>query len=86
MTQNYGFQAEVVRKYGNINVWKYCCDVFNYLPLAALIEGSIMCVHGGISPKIISLDQISVKDRFGETQDLDEAISDLVWSDPEEDI
>ena len=33
----YGFHEEVNRKYGNSNVWKYCNDVFDYLPLGAVI-------------------------------------------------
>ncbi len=34
----YGFHEEVNRKYGNSNVWKYCNDTFDYLPLSAVIE------------------------------------------------
>ena len=59
----YGFYEEISRKYGNSNVWRYCNDIFDYLPLAALIENQILCVHGGMSPDIRALDQIREIDR-----------------------
>ncbi len=41
ITQVYGFYDEVLRKYGNPNVWKYFTDLFDYLPLTALIEDQV---------------------------------------------
>jgi serine/threonine-protein phosphatase 6 catalytic subunit len=52
----YGFYDEVLRKYGNANAWKYCTDVFDHLPLAAIIEGKVLCIHGGLSPDIKTID------------------------------
>jgi diadenosine tetraphosphatase ApaH/serine/threonine PP2A family protein phosphatase len=37
----YGFYDECLRKYGNANVWKYFTDLFDYLPLTALVEHSV---------------------------------------------
>ena len=38
ITQVYGFYDECLRKYGNANVWKYLTDLFDYLPLTAVVE------------------------------------------------
>ena len=37
----YGFYDECLRKYGNANVWKYFTDLFDYLPLTALVDGQV---------------------------------------------
>ena len=37
----YGFYDECLRKYGNANVWKYFTDLFDFLPLTALVENQV---------------------------------------------
>jgi diadenosine tetraphosphatase ApaH/serine/threonine PP2A family protein phosphatase len=83
ITQVYGFYEECQTKYGNASVWKSCCQVFDFLALAAIIDGSVLCVHGGLSPEIRTLDQIRVVARAQEIPH-EGAFCDLVWSDPEE--
>lgn len=83
ITQVYGFYDECVRKYGSVNVWRYCTEIFDYLSLSALIDGSIFCVHGGLSPSIGTLDQIRTMDRKQEVPH-DGSMCDLLWSDPED--
>ncbi|KAG5358846.1 putative serine/threonine-protein phosphatase C22H10.04 [Yarrowia sp. C11] len=83
ITQNYGFYTECVRKYDSGNVWMYFTDLFDYLTLSVVIDNSIFCVHGGLSPTIHSIDQIKVVDRFREIPH-EGPIADLVWSDPDE--
>uniref|UniRef100_A0A7S2Y1A2 Serine/threonine-protein phosphatase n=1 Tax=Fibrocapsa japonica TaxID=94617 RepID=A0A7S2Y1A2_9STRA len=83
ITQVYGFYDECLRKYGSVNVWRYCTEIFDYLSLSAIIDGKVFCVHGGLSPSINNLDQIRVIDRKQEVPH-DGAMCDLLWSDPEE--
>ena len=83
ITQVYGFYDEIVRKYGNPNPWKYCTDVFDYLPLGAIIEDKVFCVHGGLSPELRTIDQIRTIDRKNEIPH-EGPFCDLMWSDPED--
>jgi len=46
ITQVYGFYDECLRKYGNPNVWKYFTDLFDYLPLTAIVDGQVKRVGG----------------------------------------
>jgi serine/threonine-protein phosphatase 2A catalytic subunit len=67
ISQAYGFYDECMRKYNNnAQIWKYFTDLFDYLPLTAVVENSIFCLHGGLSPMIESLDHIKLIDRFQE--------------------
>ena len=43
VVQVYGFYDECLRKYGNANVWKYFTDLFDYLPLTALVDSQVKC-------------------------------------------
>jgi serine/threonine-protein phosphatase 6 catalytic subunit len=56
ISMQYGFYDETMKKYGNINPWKYCCDVMDHLVISACVEGKIFCVHAGLSPDIKTLD------------------------------
>ncbi len=53
----YGFYDECKRRY-NIKLWKTFIDCFNCLPVAALIDDRILCMHGGLSPDLQSIEQI----------------------------
>ena len=83
ITQLYGFYDECVQKFGNANVWKMFTDLFNYLPISAIVENKIFCLHGGLSPDIETIDEIRRLDRRRDVPSSG-AMCDLLWSDPEE--
>jgi serine/threonine-protein phosphatase 4 catalytic subunit len=80
VTSDYGFLEEVSRKYDD-SVYRFCLKAFCMLPLAALIDNAILCVHGGLSPTLERLSQIDELDRKQEPP-TDGLFSDLLWSDP----
>lgn len=82
ITQVYGFYDECLRKYGSVNVWRYCTDVFDYLSLGALVEDRLFCIHGGLSPSLKTIDEIRGIDRKQEVPH-EGSMCDLLWSDPE---
>lgn len=41
ITQVYGFYDECLRKYGNATVWTCFTDLFDYLPLTAIIDEKV---------------------------------------------
>jgi serine/threonine-protein phosphatase 4 catalytic subunit len=81
ITQVYGFYDECLRKYGSINVWRYCTEIFDYLSLSAIVNDRVFCVHGGLSPSVSTLDNIRIIDRKQEVPH-DGPMCDLLWSDP----
>lgn len=86
-TMVYGFYNECLSKYGRADVWQWFTDMFDYLPLAAVVEGphgSIFATHGGLSPSLHTLDHIRVLDRFGEIP-TEGPMCDLMWGDPDPD-
>lgn len=83
ITTNYGFYTECVAKYGgDSKVWSIFTDLFDYLVLAAVVDNTLFCVHGGLSPNVQTLDAIRVIDRFKEIPH-DGPMADLMWSDPD---
>ena len=69
------------RKY-TLKVWKIFTEVFNTLPLCALIEDKIFCMHGGIGPDLKKISSILKINRPLEIP-TNGPVCDLLWSDPD---
>lgn len=82
MEKNYGFYMECQAKYGNTQVWEYFTDMFDFFPITALINKSIFCVHGGLSPSLETTQDLQEIDRFQEIPH-DGPLTDIMWSDPD---
>ncbi|CAE6521752.1 unnamed protein product [Rhizoctonia solani] len=80
VTRVYGFYDECKRRC-NIKIWKTFIDVFNCLPIAAVVASKIFCVHGGLSPSLHSMDDIKRIQRPTDVPDYG-LLNDLLWSDP----
>uniref|UniRef100_A0A166I3P7 Serine/threonine-protein phosphatase n=1 Tax=Daucus carota subsp. sativus TaxID=79200 RepID=A0A166I3P7_DAUCS len=80
----YGFYDECKRRF-NVRLWKIFTDCFNCLPIAALIDEKIFCMHGGLSPELENVNQIEAIERPTEIPESG-LLCDLLWSDPDPSI
>ena len=83
INRTYGFYDECKRRY-NLRLWKIFSDCFNWLPISAIVNQKILCMHGGLSPDLQSLNNIKQIVRPTEVPDKG-LLCDLLWSDPEKD-
>lgn len=83
VNQLYGFYDECVNFYGHAGLWRMCNEVFDLLPIGAVVANRIFCVHGGLSPEIKLIEQIPLIERQDELPSTG-PFADLTWSDPEE--
>jgi diadenosine tetraphosphatase ApaH/serine/threonine PP2A family protein phosphatase len=79
----YGFFDDCVQNYGHPGIWALCNATFDLLPMAALIGNRIFAVHGGLSPLVSLVEQISFPRRQCELP-ASGAFCDLCWSDPDD--
>jgi len=82
MTAFFNFRDECEYKQ-DIDIYNAFMECFDALPLAGLINGKFLGIHGGLSPELINLKQLDKLDRFHEPP-RDGLLCDLLWSDPVE--
>lgn len=77
----YGFKNEIEMVYSDLAVFDSFHELFSYMPIAAVLFKEIFCVHGGISPILYNLNQITSiqKPILDEKLDL---VNHLLWADP----
>ncbi|KAG5552769.1 serine/threonine-protein phosphatase PP1-like isoform X2 [Rhododendron vialii] len=80
----YGFYDECKRRF-SVRLWRIFTDCFNCLPVAAVIDEKILCMHGGLSPELESLDQVRAVERPVDVPDQG-LLCDLLWADPDRDV
>jgi len=77
----YGFYDECKRRY-SVKLWRIFADCFNCMPVAAVVEDKILCMHGGLSPDLDHLSQIFDIPRPTDVPD-EGLLCDLLWADPD---
>ena len=80
----YGFYDECKRRI-SIKSFKKITNLFNILPITALIDENILCMHGGLSKDLNNIEQLNKILRPTEIPD-DGLLCDLVWSDPSDEL
>lgn len=83
-------ETQDINDYNDVGCYKYSeklydsfIRAFSYLPICAVVNKSVFCIHGGLSPKldkISSIENLITRpiDRFEDNQ----LLCDVVWSDP----
>ena len=55
LTEHFTFRNEVMKKLGEEEIYDLFVDSFEALPIAACVNDSYLCMHGGISKELVKL-------------------------------
>lgn len=80
MTVTHNFRTDCLKKYDQ-ELYSMFIDSFNTLPIACIINGKYLAVHGGLSPNVTSILEINKLNRFKEPPS-EGVLCDLLWADP----
>lgn len=78
----YGFKNEIITTYGDECLWTELNCVFEFMPIAAVLDKKSFCVHGGIASGFMSLGQLTVIPKPLNPDNMTLLVTRLLWSDP----
>ena len=84
LNKMYGFFDECKRRL-SIKCFKKITNLFNMMPISALINENILCMHGGLSKDLQNIEQINKILRPTDIPN-EGLLCDLLWSDPNENL
>lgn len=86
LQEKYSYKKECLDKYGSelgTKIWQMTNQLFDLLPVAATVDNTIFCVHGGLSPNAPTLDCIRKMATPIENPEIEYPIAwELIWADP----
>ena len=83
MAESFNFRKQCLAYWGDVEVYEAIMDMFDLLPVACLVNGRHLCMHGGMSQELTSLARINLIDRKREPY-AEDMLLDLLWADPAE--
>uniref|UniRef100_A0A7I4YV60 protein-serine/threonine phosphatase n=1 Tax=Haemonchus contortus TaxID=6289 RepID=A0A7I4YV60_HAECO len=80
----YNFYSELKARFPKSfrKLYRKVKGVFSMMPIACLISNQIICMHGGLSPRIQTVAEIAAIQRPLTKDNKEEAYIDILWSDP----
>ena len=89
MNQKYGFFQDFMSRFKNIEKFNEILMIYNVLPLCALVNNSILCLHGGIPQDFEILDKlknIKTKELGIYINTLSQNLTQIMWNDPKSNL
>lgn len=83
ITEHFTFRQEVLDKF-DLEVYDLIMLCFDTMPLVAVVNQQYLCMHGGVSPLMKTLESVNDVSRFSEIP-LEGMLCDIVWADPIDD-
>lgn len=80
MTSSFNFRTQVLDRF-DIETYAEMIELFQSLPIAAITNGKLLCLHGGISQRVTNIKAINSVDRFREPPE-NGVLADVLWADP----
>ena len=90
MNQAYGFFYEFSQRFENFDKYKEILEIYNVLPICAIVNSEVLCLHGGIPEDFNIIEKL----RGLKAKDLDDSllkalgsgIFQIMWNDPKSNI